>query len=178
MADETKLNFVDEFVHSVDDKLRVAVPAQYRAPLVKLEERRLVLARGKHACIEGHAKFEWDTHVAERLGRLDLYDEDDLIVRRLWLSQATEVELDGQGRILLPRRLKDVAGIQKAAKFIGLGPFFEIWDPARYDEFVRKYGQDYDKYLTRLDGRRALQDKVARPDGQAPRDIPSAGNAS
>jgi MraZ protein len=178
MAGNIELNFSGDFVHSVDDKLRAAVPAQYRATLRELKESRLVLARGKHSCIEGHAKREWDVHVAERLQRLELYNDDDLIVRRLWLSQATEVEMDKQGRVLLPRKLKEIAGVVKAAKFIGLGPFFEIWDPARYEEFERKYGPDYDKYLSRLDGRRALQDRTSHSDGQAQREVPSAGNGS
>ena len=111
-----------------------------------------------------------------RLRNLDLYNEQDLVLRRLWLPGAAEIELDAQGRVLLPKRLTDVAGINAEARFVGLGPFFEIWNPARFDDYVVQNSRLYDELIKRLDGRRAAEDRAAFPGGRIQRDVPSAGS--
>ena len=132
--------------------------------------------RGASGCIEAHVRPEWRVHVT-RLRNLDLYNEQDLVLRRLWLSGATEIELDAQGRVLLPKKLTDLAGIGADARFVGLGPFFEIWSPARFDEYVAQNSRQYDELIKRLDGRRAAEERAAIRGGQVQRDVPSAGNA-
>ena len=132
--------------------------------------------RGASGCIEAHVRPEWRVHVT-RLRNLDLYNEQDLVLRRLWLPGATEIELDAQGRVLLPKKLTDLAGIGAEARFVGLGPFFEIWSPARFDEYVIQNSRLYDELIKRLDGRRAVEEKAALRGGQVQRDVPSAGNA-
>jgi len=136
----------------------------------------VVLLRGAGGCIEAHVRPEWRVHVT-RLRNLDLYNEQDLVLRRLWLPGANEIELDAQGRVLLPKKLTDLAGIDGEARFVGLGPFFEIWSPARFDEYVVENSRLYDELIKRLDGRRATDERAAAPGGQAQRDVPSAGNA-
>jgi MraZ protein len=111
-----------------------------------------------------------------RLRNLDLYNKEDLVLRRLWLPGATEMELDGQGRVLLPRKLTELAGIGAEARFIGLGPFFEIWNPQKYDEFVAQNSPLYDELIQRLDGRRAVEERAVERGGQDQRGVPSAGN--
>jgi len=109
------------------------------------------------------------------LGR---YNKEDRTLRRLVLSGATELELDGQSRVLMPKKLTDMAGIGSEARFIGLGPFFEIWNPQRYDDFVVQHGSLYDELMERLDGRRAVQQKAAEHGAQDQHDVPSAGNGA
>lgn len=132
--------------------------------------------RGASGCIEAHVRPEWRVHVT-RLRNLDLYNEQDLVLRRLWLPGATEIELDAQGRVLLPKKLMDMAGIGAEARFVGLGPFFEIWSPARFDEYVAQNARLYDELIKRLDGRIAADERAAIRGGQVQRDVPSAGNA-
>jgi MraZ protein len=169
--------FVGDHTHAVDTKKRVAIPSSFRRNFPTGTEDKLVLLRGANGCIEGHVRPEWRLHVT-RLRNLDLYNEQDLMLRRLWLPGATEVDLDVQGRALLPRRLIEVAGITGAARFIGLGPFFEIWNPERFDEYVVQNSRLYDELIKRLDGRRAVEDRAALHGGQLQRDVPSAGDAS
>ena len=132
--------------------------------------------RGASGCIEAHVRPEWRVHVT-RLRNLDLYNEQDLVLRRLWLPGANEIELDGQGRVLLPKKLTDLAGIGAEARFVGLGPFFEIWSPARFDEYVAQNARLYDELIKRLDGRGAADERAPIRGGQVQRDVPSAGNA-
>jgi len=169
--------FIGDHVHSVDSKNRVAIPSNFRRSFPTGTEDKLVLLRGASGCIEGHVRPEWRQHIT-RLRNLKLYDDQDLALRRLWLSWASELELDVQGRVMLPRKLTEVAGISGEVRFIGLGPCFEIWNPQRFDEYVVQNSRSYDVLIKRLDGRRAVEESAAAQGGQAQRDVPSAGNAS
>jgi MraZ protein len=168
--------FVGDYTHAVDAKNRVAIPSIFRRSFPTGTEDRVVLLRGAGGCIEAHVRPEWRVHVT-RLRNLDLYSEQDLVLRRLWLPGANEIELDAQGRVLLPKKLTDLAGIDGEARFVGLGPFFEIWSPARFDDYVVQNSRLYDELIKRLDGRRATEERSAVSGGQAQRDVPSAGNA-
>ncbi len=167
--------FVGDHIHAVDTKNRVAIPSSFRRSFPTGTEDKLVLLRGANECIEGHVRPEWRQHVT-RLRNLNLYNPQDLMLRRLWLPGATEVDLDVQGRALLPKRLIEVAGIKGAARFIGLGPFFEIWNPERFDEYVLQNSRLYDELIKRLDGRPRVADEALHG-GQLQRDVPSAGDA-
>jgi len=168
--------FLGDHTHAVDTKNRAAIPSSFRRSFPTGTDDKVVLLRGASGCIEAHVRPEWRVHVT-RLRNLDLYNEQDLVLRRLWLSGATEIELDAQGRVLLPKKLTDLAGIGADARFVGLGPFFEIWSPARFDEYVAQNSRQYDELIKRLDGRRAAEERAAIRGGQVQRDVPSAGNA-
>jgi MraZ protein len=176
LEDSYDFLFVGDHTHAVDTKNRVAIPSSFRRSFPTGTDDRVVLLRGASGCIEAHVRPEWRVHVT-RLRNLDLYNEQDLVLRRLWLPGANEIELDGQGRVLLPKKLTDLAGIGAEARFVGLGPFFEIWSPARFDEYVAQNARLYDELIKRLDGRRATDEGAALPGGQVQRDVPSAGNA-
>ncbi|MCX6844009.1 MAG: division/cell wall cluster transcriptional repressor MraZ [candidate division WOR-3 bacterium] len=168
--------FVGDHTHAVDTKNRVAIPLSFRRSFPSGTEDHLVLLRGATGCIEAHVRPEWRLHI-QRFKNLGLYNKEDLTLRRLLLSGATEIELDGQARVLLPKRLTELAGIGAEARFIGLGPFFEIWNPRQFDDFVAQNSPLYDGLIERLDGSRSVEEKAAECGGQDQRGVPSAGNA-
>jgi MraZ protein len=84
--------------------------------------------------------------------QLPLYDEQALRIRRSRLASAREVEVDGQGRVLIPRNLREVAGIAESAVVLGVGPFFEVWEPGRYRQYLRVAEEHYRDDLNLLDG--------------------------
>lgn len=176
LEDSYDFLFVGDHTHAVDSKNRVAIPSSFRRSFPTGTDDKVVLLRGASGCIEAHVRPEWRVHIT-RLRNLDLYGEQDLVLRRLWLPGATEIELDAQGRVLLPKKLTDLAGIGTDARFVGLGPFFEIWSPARFDEYVVQNSRLYDELIKRLDGRRASEQNAAVSGGHVQRDVPSAGNA-
>jgi MraZ protein len=175
LEDSYDFLFIGDYTHAVDTKNRVAVPSSFRRNFPSGTEDHVVLLRGATGCIEAHVRPEWRLHI-QRFKNLGLYNKEDLALRRLVLSGASEMELDGQARVLLPKKLTELAGIGAEARFIGLGPFFEIWNPQKYDEFVAQNSPLYDELIQRLDGRRAVEEKVAARDGQGQHGVPSAGN--
>lgn len=169
MSDSFSFLFLGDHTHAVDAKNRTAIPSSFRRSFPTGTEDKVVLLRGANGCIEGHVRPEWREHLT-RLRNLDLYDDHDLVLRRLWLAGVTETELDAQGRVLLPRRLSEIAGIRDQARFIGLGQFFEIWSPERFDEYVRQHSPLYDKLIKKLDGRRKMTGAIPNESVPSPSD--------
>jgi MraZ protein len=146
---------IGEYPHAVDAKGRVAVPNQFRRLFPPETNGRLVVLRGADDCIEVHTQVEWQAHYEQKMAGLPLYDESSLRIRRSRLASAREVELDGQGRILLPRNLRELSGIKSQAVIIGMGPFFEIWEPGRYQQYLHLAEGHYREDLNLLDTRGA-----------------------
>ncbi len=144
-------NFLGQYRHSVDSKGRVAVPNSFRRRLSPDSERRFVLLRGRDSTIEVHPLSEWNEFVNRTLLKLPLYQPAALRTRRYRFASATEVAMDAQGRILLPRHLRKEAGIANEAVLAGVGEYFEIWEPGRYDQFLAEAGQSHDTDLAELE---------------------------
>ncbi len=142
---------VGEFTHAVDSKSRVAIPHAFRKEMRLVDGDKVVVARGPDCCIEVHTAEGWRKHVEKVMGSVPLYDPQARRLRRARLSQSREVELDSQGRILIPKNLKDVSGIADSAVIIGVGPFFEIWEPGRYRTYFQSADSRYDDDLLMLD---------------------------
>lgn len=72
--------------------------------------------------------------------------------RRLYLQlmqNTVETPVDGQGRISLPQRLLELVGITEEVRFVGAGEVIEVWDPARYEDYVAGSGEELDGWLIR-----------------------------
>ncbi len=176
MVDYTDFNFIGTFEHAVDAKGRLAVPTQFRRKLQPVLERGLVLARGPNQCIELYARDAWVAHVQEIFGGMSLYDPQARRLRRAKLANAWDVEIDEQGRVLIPQALREMSGIKSAAVVTGVGSFIEIWDPARHREYSGKASENYDNDLVELD--RLKVQRGGRP-GSAPgaeADVSPAGD--
>jgi MraZ protein len=128
--------FRGHFEHAVDDKSRVAVPAQFREALSGLQEERLVATK---YCIDGHRCL--DVYPLSAWRRL----EDSLLTRkrfdqryvRFWnvyVSGAHELVIDAQGRVLLPLLLREYAGITRDVMITGDVDKFRVWDRRTFGE--------------------------------------------
>jgi MraZ protein len=164
--------FLGDFVHTLDSKNRLAIPSDWRKVFPSGTDDRLVVLRGATGCVETHVRPEWLVHVSERLRKLTLYGPQDMALRRMWLANAQEQVLDNQGRLVLPRRLVEFAGLRGEVKLIGQGPFFELWSPARLDRFVAEHSGNYDEYLRKLDGHGSSPTDADRRGSQ---DVPRTG---
>lgn len=148
---DVALNFIGEYRHSVDNKGRVAVPNAFRRRLPPESGGKLVLLRGRDRTIEVHPLSEWNAFVNRTLLKLPLYQPAAVKVRRYRFASATEVALDSQGRVLLPRHLRDDAGIAGEAIVAGAGNHFELWEPGRYQQFLREASESHDRDLAELE---------------------------
>ncbi|HEX9987463.1 MAG TPA: division/cell wall cluster transcriptional repressor MraZ [Chloroflexia bacterium] len=115
--------FLGRFEHSVDNKGRVAVPARFRDKL----SGELIITRGNDRCLYLFTQEAWEP-LAAKLNALPTGDADARNLRRAVFSAAEPVEMDKQGRMMIPSHLLQYSGITTNVAILGLGSYIEIWD--------------------------------------------------
>lgn len=114
--------FIGEYQHNIDDKGRLAVPSKFRAKLAG----GAVVTRGLDSCLFLYTKEEWEK-LAKKLSELPISQASARAFSRLMLAGAMEVDIDKQGRVVLPAYLREYAGINKEVVVAGLFNRVEIW---------------------------------------------------
>lgn len=122
--------FIGEYSHNLDIKGRIAVPAKFRAGI----KGGAVVTRGLDNCLSVYPAVEWKK-VADKLAKLPISQAKSRAFARLMLAGAMQVDIDKQGRILLPDYLKRYAGINKKAVVTGLYNRIEIWDQTAWENY-------------------------------------------
>ena len=122
--------FTGEYRHSVDEKGRVAIPARFRG---QLEEGAFV-SRWIDLCLAVFPRSAWDA-LASRVGALPVADAGARTFSRFLFSGAFEVDLDRQGRIVVPAALREWAGLGGDAVVVGARDHIELWEPARWETY-------------------------------------------
>jgi MraZ protein len=120
-----------EFRHALDDRGRVAVPARFRVRL----GQGATLARWLDRCLGLFPQDEWE-ELAGRLRALPLTNPRAREFARFMSSGAVEVELDRQGRVLVPSYLREYAGITEGeVVVVGALNRLELWAPSAWQPY-------------------------------------------
>lgn len=114
--------FLGEYEHTIDAKGRMAVPAKFRAQM----DGGAVLSKGMGTCLSVYTMKRWEEKSAELIASMSS-DELRDFERRIYPS-ASEVELDAQGRIVIPAKLRAYANLTGEVTIAGVRDHFEIWD--------------------------------------------------
>lgn len=118
---------------TLDAKGRMAIPTRYRERLAARCDGHLVATVDRDYCLLIYPLPDWE-EIERKLVRLPALDRKSRRLQRLMVGYATELDLDGHGRILLPKELREFAGLEKQTLLIGQGNKFELWDEARWNE--------------------------------------------
>jgi MraZ protein len=126
---------IGEYIHSLDKKNRVPLPAKWRKEMGK----KLVLTPGLDNCLFVFTEKEWE-RISGKLSRsqseLSFLSADQRSFNRQMFGQASEVETDSIGRILVPEFLKRKIGLGSSAAFVGVGDRVEIWSAGIWKKYV------------------------------------------
>ena len=122
--------FTGEYRHGVDEKGRLAVPARFRLEL----QAGAFVSKWTDLCLAIFPKDAWDD-VATKVGSLHLSDADGRAFQRYLFASAFEVELDRQGRLVIPSGLRGFAGLVGEVAVIGSRDHVELWEPSRWAEY-------------------------------------------
>ncbi len=130
---------------SLDAKGRIGIPSRYRERLAALCAGHLVLTLNPlDHCLWLYPLNEWEA-VEAKLMQLSDFDRQSRRTKQMMRGYATECEMDGHGRILLPQELRAFAGLEREAVILGQGNKFEIWDHAAWarqrDEWLAEMDQ-------------------------------------
>ena len=112
---------------NLDIKGRMAMPTKYRQRLMEDCDGKLVVTVDRDHCLLLYPLPEWED-IERKLVRLPSLNKQARRLQRLLIGHATEVDLDGNGRILLPPPLREFAELDKQVVLIGQGNKFEIWN--------------------------------------------------
>jgi MraZ protein len=118
---------------SLDDKGRMVMPTRYREQIAELAQGHLVVTVDRDQCLLIYPLPEWE-QTERKLMSLPSLNAQARRLQRLMVGYATDLELDGHGRLLVPPELREFAKLERAAMLIGQGNRFELWDAARWDE--------------------------------------------
>ncbi len=122
--------FLGEYLHNVDSKGRLAIPARFRSKI----ERGAVLTRGIDTCLYVYPMEVWEQKARE-LDAAIINPRQRRLIERRFFGMALEVELDGQGRIVIPARFRQYAGLGSESMVIGARDRFEIWSTANWQAY-------------------------------------------
>lgn len=141
--------FIGEYQHAVDDKGRLAIPIKFRNDLAK----GAVVTRGLDNCLFLYSKDEWEA-MAVKLAKLPVSKSNSRAYSRLMFAGAMEVEIDKQGRIVIPDYLRKFSSITKKVVVAGLYNRIEIWNEEgweKYKQGTEKSAVDIAEKLEELD---------------------------
>lgn len=130
--------FMGEFQHALDDKGRLTIPAKFRDGLGS----PFVVTRGLDHCLFAYPLSEWKA-LEQKLRALPFTRADARAFTRFFFSGAVECEVDRQGRINLPANLREYAHLTKECVVIGVGSRVEIWDKARWEDYIRQQQETF-----------------------------------
>ena len=136
--------FIGEYNHSLDTKNRIIIPAKFRDELGK----NCVLTKGLDGCLYVYPKSQWEV-LQKKLETLPLTNKNARAFVRFFFSGAHELELDKQGRTLIPQNLLEYGQIQKEIVSIGVSNRIEIWSKDKWDEYNNS-NIDYDSIAEQM----------------------------
>lgn len=142
---DEKFMFIGEYQHSIDPKKRLALPSKFRKEL----GIKAVVTRGLDKCLFVYPVKTWK-ELAEKLGTLPMGESATRSFVRLMLAGAVDVDIDSQGRILLPEYLKDYAGLNRSVTVAGLFNRLEIWDEEKWKVYRNKAEENSDEVAEQL----------------------------
>lgn len=134
-----------EYNHSIDDKLRLIIPSKFREELGE----KVIITRGLENCLFIYSEKEWQK-VVSKLNSLPFTKKDARSFTRMFLSGATDVEFDKQGRIKITKQLSDYAGLIKDCVVIGVNDRLEVWSKENWDNYFNENSENMSEVCEKL----------------------------
>lgn len=134
--------FYGEYEHSIDRKGRLILPAKFREVAKANFIEKFFVTRGLDKCLFMFSEEEWKTQ-EQKFKTLSFTKKETRKFNRVYFSGAVDIQIDSQGRFIVPQYLKDFAGIKKDVVIIGVANRIEIWSKDIWQEF---YNQSRDSF--------------------------------
>ncbi len=136
---------IGEYLHTLDAKKRLSMPAKFRKEIGK----KVVITRGLDSCLFLFPQKSWDK-IASKLSDLPFGQADTRGMSRFILAGAVDTEVDNAGRILVPDYLKDFADLKSRVVLAGVSDRIEIWNEKTWEEYKHRIEKGADQMAEKL----------------------------
>ena len=136
-------SFKGSYGYSVDSKGRINIPARLRKYVSTEANDTFVVTRGYDQCLYLYPLDEW-TRLELEIRQLSSTNPKHRFFKRKLLEWATESQLDGQFRIMIPKDLLQFAGIENDVLIIGVLDHIEVWNPRIYEAYLKTQDESYE----------------------------------
>ena len=118
---------------TLDAKGRLAIPTRYRDRILSRSNGEVVVTVDRDYCLLIYPYPDWE-EIERKLIRLPTMNKQARRLQRLMVGYATEMELDGNGRILISKELREFANLDRQAILLGQGKKFELWNDKSWSD--------------------------------------------
>jgi len=146
---EVESMFYGEYEHSLDKKGRLILPSKIRETAKANYIEKFYVTRGLDKCLFVFSESEWKTQES-KFRSMSFTKKETRKFNRLFFAGAIEMVPDGQGRVLLPKYLKDYAGIKRDVVVAGISNRIEIWDKNLWNEFYNDNRDSFEETAEKL----------------------------
>ena len=143
--------FAGEFRCRLDDKGRFFIPASIRELLdngKSDQTKSVIFVRGQTECLWLYSLQDWEQKLARAKETLD--DDQSRLFMHFIVSETMGSEIDRSGRICVPRRLRELAGIEEEMVVIGLYDRMEIWSLEEWNSYLGRMEEKYETSLSKI----------------------------
>lgn len=135
--------FYGEHEHTIDKKGRLIIPSRFRESLKEYDIDSLYITRGLDKCLFMFTENEWKSQES-KFRSMPFTNPESRKFNRLYFSGASQIECDKQGRILIPKYLKDYAGIKRDVIVIGVSNRIEIWSKEDWSVYYNSSKESFE----------------------------------
>jgi MraZ protein len=144
-------HFSSEYECRLDAKGRIVLPAKIKAQLPEASGNNIVVTRGFEPCLVVYPQVEWKK-VFSKVSGLNEFNEEYSNFQRNFLRGNTEVDLDSNGRFLIPKSMLKHAQIEKEVIVVGMGNRVELWNPSIYEKYLINDQKEFSKLAEKFLG--------------------------
>ncbi|GAB4419655.1 MAG: division/cell wall cluster transcriptional repressor MraZ [Bacteroidia bacterium] len=152
------ISLIGEYDCKLDDKGRFLMPSGLRKQLPEDQQTEFVVNRGLDKCLVLYPVPVWEKEL-RRLQARNQYVKKNRAFTRMFLNGATRVSLDSNGRLLLPKRLMEFAGLDKDLMLVAQIDKVEIWDEAGYKQWMEEPDFDFETLAEEVMGDVEMEDE-------------------
>lgn len=136
---------IGEYKHTLDPKKRLSLPSRWRAELGKV----IIVTRGLDGCLFLYTPELWQV-IIKKMSALPFGNADARHFNRYFLSGAVELDVDKNGRILIPDFLKELAQLESKVVLTGVNDRVEIWNETKWNEYKMNIEEKADELAEKL----------------------------
>ena len=130
--------FIGEFFYTLDDKGRVNIPAKFRKAMSENADNTYIIQHGRDKCLYIYPMDVYEKKIIEIIDKLSEADPLHRAYMSMLGSKSIDAALDKQGRISIPPKFLEYAGIQKDVHIVGAYNPIEVWDPKIRDQYIQE----------------------------------------